>query len=109
MILLERNGVKPLYIQIYEHIRDEIISGQLREGHRLSATRAQAEKLGVSRNTVEQAYLQLCSEGYLENRRGSGYYVRYVDALLTDRDSAERKMQSFHRQSSSGAQNPPAS
>ena len=45
MILLERNGVKPLYIQIYEHIRDEIISGQLREGHRLSATRAQAEKL----------------------------------------------------------------
>lgn len=104
MILLERNGVKPLYIQIYEHIRDEIISGQLREGHRLSATRAQAEKLGVSRNTVEQAYLQLCSEGYLENRRGSGYYVRYVDALLTDRDSAERKMQSFHRQSSSGAQ-----
>ena len=57
MILLERNGVKPLYIQIYEHIRDEIISGQLREGHRLSATRAQAEKLGVSRKTEGEAVI----------------------------------------------------
>ena len=68
MIILDRNSRKPLYLQIYEHIRNEIIEGELKEGHRLSATRRQAENLGVSRNTVEQAYMQLCSEGYLENR-----------------------------------------
>lgn len=100
MILLDRNSARPLYIQIYEHIRDEIISGELAEGRRLSATRQQAENLGVSRNTVEQAYLQLCSEGYLENRRGSGYYVRHVDASLIDPAAASRRMSSFHRERS---------
>lgn len=100
MILLDRNSAKPLYIQIYEHIRDEIISGELIEGRRLSATRRQAETLGVSRNTVEQAYLQLCSEGYLENQRGSGYYVRHVDASLIDPVAVSKRMGNFHRESS---------
>ena len=63
MIILDRTSKQPLYIQIYKHIRDEIISDRLAEGHRLSATRVQAQALGVSRNTVEQAYLQLCAEG----------------------------------------------
>lgn len=97
MIVLNRTSKKPLYAQIYEHIRQEIISGELEEGHRLSATRAQAETLGVSRNTVEQAYLQLCSEGYLENKPGSGYYIKHVDASLAD--SGKRYI-SFHKERS---------
>lgn len=84
MINLDRSSKAPLYLQIYEHIRDEISTGELPEGYRLSATRKQAENIGVSRNTVEQAYQQLCSEGYLENRRGSGYYVRALDMSLID-------------------------
>lgn len=98
MIILDRETAKPLYLQIYEHIRDEIITGELPEGHRVSATRRQAENLGVSRNTVEQAYLQLCSEGYLENRRGSGYYVRHVDASLVDSSGVSKKLQAFHKE-----------
>ena len=84
MIQLDRNSTTPLYLQIYQHIRDEITEGQLQEGYRLSATRKQAENIGVSRNTVELAYQQLCSEGYLENRRGSGYYVRALDMSMID-------------------------
>ncbi|MCB6992717.1 PLP-dependent aminotransferase family protein [bacterium 210820-DFI.6.37] len=98
MIILDRESAKPLYLQIYQHIRDEIITGELEEGRRLSATRRQADNLGVSRNTVEQAYLQLCSEGYLENRRGSGYYVKHVDMSLLDSDTVSRKLQAFHRE-----------
>lgn len=101
MIILNRNSRKPLYMQIYEHIREEIISGTLKEGHRLSATRIQAEKLGVSRNTVDQAYMQLTSEGYLENRRGSGYYVRHVDASLADNRLASKKIRAFHTERAS--------
>lgn len=97
MIILDRKSQTPLYLQIYQHIRDEIISGELPEGHRLSATRRQADVLGVSRNTVEQAYLQLCSEGYLENRRGSGYYVKHVDLSLPG-SSLSRKPRAFHRE-----------
>lgn len=97
MIILDRNSKIPLYMQIYQHIRDEIIAGDLTEGHRLSATRSQAQQLGVSRNTVEQAYMQLTAEGYLDNRRGSGFYVRHVDASLTG-SFREKKLQDFHRQ-----------
>lgn len=97
MIILDRNGKIPLYMQIYQHIRDEIIAGDLTEGHRLSATRNQAQRLGVSRNTVDQAYMQLTAEGYLENRRGSGFYVRHVDASLAG-SVEEKKPQDFHRQ-----------
>ena len=102
MIILDRTSKKPLYAQIYQHIREEIISGELEEGHRLSATRTQAENLGVSRNTVELAYLQLCSEGYLENKRGSGYYVRYVDASLIDRDAVTKRMKAYHKEGGAG-------
>ena len=87
MINLDRSSATPLYLQIYEHIRDEIARGELQEGYRLSATRKQAENIGVSRNTVELAYQQLCSEGYLENRRGSGYYVRPLDMSMIDSKS----------------------
>lgn len=96
MIILDRTSKQPLYIQIYKHIRDEIISDRLAEGHRLSATRVQAQALGVSRNTVEQAYLQLCAEGYLENRPGSGYYVRCIDPELAGAAPAGEKDKSFH-------------
>lgn len=98
MIILEKNSRKALYIQIYEHIRDEIIAGELKEGHRLSATRIQAETLGVSRNTVEQAYMQLAAEGYLDSRQGSGFYVRYIDPSLADMGPSSGRLQSFHRQ-----------
>lgn len=102
MIILEKNSGKPLYIQIYEHIRDEIIAGDLKEGHRLSATRAQAESLGVSRNTVEQAYMQLAAEGYLESRQGSGFYVRYIDPSLAHISFMSGKLRDFHRERNSG-------
>lgn len=100
MIILDRKSKTPLYAQIYEHIRDEIISGELEEGRRLSATRTQAENLGVSRNTVELAYLQLCSEGYLENKRGSGYYVRYVDTSIIDSEAVSKRLKQFHKERS---------
>ena len=102
MIILDRASKIPLYTQIYQHIREEIISGELEEGHRLSAIRTQAENLGVSRNTVELAYLQLCSEGYLKNKRGSGYYVKHVDASLIDKEAVTKRMQEYHRARSAG-------
>lgn len=98
MIILDRKTKIPLYEQIYRHIRDEISAGELVAGHRLTATRAQAANLGVSRNTVELAYLQLCSEGYLENKPGSGYYVNHINADLIGTDPIDR-LQGMHVES----------
>jgi GntR family transcriptional regulator/MocR family aminotransferase len=65
----------PLFRQLYEGLRRHILDGSLAAGMRLPATRGLARDLGVSRNTVLNAYEQLLAEGYLEGRLGSGTYV----------------------------------
>jgi GntR family transcriptional regulator / MocR family aminotransferase len=75
----------PLYQALYTHMRAAILSGELKDGMKLPSTRALADELNVSRNTVLNAYRQLLAEGYLESREGSGTFVAHVlpDLLLT--------------------------
>ena len=68
----------PLYQQVYAQLRSAILSGELKGGSRLPSTRALAEELSVSRNTILNAYRQLMAEGYIESARGSGTYVARV-------------------------------
>ncbi|MDQ2744250.1 MAG: PLP-dependent aminotransferase family protein [Chloroflexota bacterium] len=65
----------PLHRQVYEAIRSSILTGRLRPGDRMPATRALAGDLSLSRTTVTVAYDQLQAEGYLLGRHGSGTYV----------------------------------
>jgi GntR family transcriptional regulator/MocR family aminotransferase len=65
----------PYYMQLYLHFSQEIKSKQIPSGTRLPAIRRLSEHLRISRNTVEAAYLQLISEGYVESRPRSGLYV----------------------------------
>lgn len=69
------SGKKSLYEQLYDSIKHEILDGKLPDGTRLPSKRAQAERLGVSVITVENAYAQLLAEGYIAARERSGYYV----------------------------------
>lgn len=72
---------KHLYEQIYEYIRDEMKEGKLLAGEKLPSTRSLAEYLQVSRSTVELAYAQLLSEGYIESIPCRGYFICRVDEL----------------------------
>jgi len=74
-LALEADSLVPLYRQIYEKIREAILTGQLAGGVRLPPSRALATELGVSRNTVVNAFEQLMAEGYLEGKIGAGTYV----------------------------------
>lgn len=65
----------PLHRQLYEEIRSAVLSGRLKAGQRLPATRALAQDLGIARITVSLAYECLLSEGYLQATRGSGTFV----------------------------------
>lgn len=70
-----------LYEQIYCYIRDEIRAGRLTKGEKLPSTRSLAEFLQISRSTAETAYEQLLSEGYIESRPSSGFYVADIEGL----------------------------
>jgi GntR family transcriptional regulator / MocR family aminotransferase len=74
-VSLDESLSLPLYRQLYEGLREAILSGRLRPGQRLPSTRALARDLSVSRNTVSLCYAELEAEGYLSGRHGSGTYV----------------------------------
>nr|WP_199111115.1 PLP-dependent aminotransferase family protein [Collimonas sp. PA-H2] len=65
----------PLNRQIYQAIREAILSQLLPSAMQLPSSRDLARELGISRNTVTYAYEQLIAEGYLETRAGSGTYI----------------------------------
>lgn len=64
--------------QLYDGLRGAILSGQFRAGTRLPSTRALADSLGVSRNTVHTAFEQLILEGLLTGQQGAGTFVAEV-------------------------------
>ncbi|HEV2676034.1 MAG TPA: PLP-dependent aminotransferase family protein [Aliidongia sp.] len=64
--------------RIVESVIGLIEGGTLKTGERLPAIRRAAENHGVSKNTLADAYDRLVALGYLEARRGSGYYVRPI-------------------------------
>ena len=72
---LDRGHMLPLQDQLFEHLRQLIISGKLKPNTRVIATRFLAEQTGVSRTTVLLAYEKLISEGYLETRPAIGTFV----------------------------------
>jgi GntR family transcriptional regulator/MocR family aminotransferase len=86
-IALDQTSALPLYRQLYNALRGAILAGQLKAGARLPATRALANALAISRNTVMNAYAQLLAEGYIEGEVGSGTYVARTlpDELLQAR------------------------
>lgn len=81
LVPIDAKSNKPLYEQIYAHIRREIRSGGLKTGERLPSTRTLAEHLKVSRSTTQMAYDQLVAEGYAEARPYRGYFVARLEEL----------------------------
>lgn len=93
MIPLNGGRGKPLYEQIYDYIRKNIADGKISRGERLPSTRLLSAHLQVSRSTAELAYEQLLSEGYIESKRGSGYYVSDISGLYFSSRCANRQRQ----------------
>lgn len=73
-IALNRDASVPLHRQLYEGLRAAILTGH-GAGTRLPSTRTLAAELGISRNTVSEAFAQLLAEGYVEGRPGAGTFV----------------------------------
>src|SRR5271165_3384081 len=72
---IDRDSIVPIYQQIYEDLREAILTGTLPESTRLPPERSLAEKLNVNRSTVVHAYRELVADGLIEQRVGSGSRV----------------------------------
>lgn len=81
MIALDAKSRKPLYEQIYDYMKREMLEGTIVPGERLPSARALSGFLGVSRSTTDLAYDQLQAEGYIKSEPRKGYFAADVRLL----------------------------
>lgn len=101
------NNRRKLYIQVYDYYKNLIENGRLTEGEKLPSIRRCAEERGVSKTTIEQAYMCLCDDGYILPKSQSGYYVSKRGRTLKKQEKSvkteDEKQRVLYDFSSSGA------
>ena len=68
-------SMRPVYLQIYSQLKEDIINGHYPYNTKLPSKRLLADETQTSTVTVEHAYALLCDEGYIEARERSGFFV----------------------------------
>ena len=81
MKLLQNSGV-PIYQQIAEQLKTDILAGKLKEGEYLPSIRGLARELKISVITTMKAYELLETEGLVTAAQGKGFYVNAQDSEM---------------------------
>ncbi|MCR4896178.1 MAG: GntR family transcriptional regulator [Lachnospiraceae bacterium] len=81
-IIINNSSGVPIYEQIEEQIKEQILSGELREGDALPSMRVLAKDLKISIITTKRAYEDLERDGYTESVVGKGSFVKGVSTEL---------------------------
>jgi len=79
MFILKNTDSTPLYQQLFLQIREKILSGAFPAHYKLPSIRDLSDELGISRNTVDGAFQELCAEGYIYSKARSGYFVSDIE------------------------------
>ena len=81
-IIISNSSGKPIYEQITDQVKSQIMSGQLKAGDALPSMRALAQSLRISLITTKRAYNDLEAEGFIETVAGKGSFVAAQDPEL---------------------------
>lgn len=74
----------PIYIQVMETIKMDVMSGQLKPNDKIPSVRELALSLSVNPNTIQKALSELEREGFLVTERAVGRYVADNQQLIQD-------------------------
>lgn len=97
------DGERPIYLQVMEHMKVGIISGELPPGSRISAVRDLAAAASVNPNTMQKALGELEREGLLYTQRTNGRFVTEDSELIGElryqiaKDKLTDFVQQMHR------------
>jgi GntR family transcriptional regulator len=90
MIQIVTGDARPIFKQIVDGIRMQIMTGQLQVGEKLPSVRGLSMQLTVNTNTVAKAYTELLSLGLVESRKGLGLFVIQPKQILSDQERLTR-------------------
>ncbi|HDR7660026.1 TPA: GntR family transcriptional regulator [Bacillus wiedmannii] len=74
----------PIYVQVIEYIKKEIVTGRLAPGDKIPAVRELAGELQVNPNTIQRTFQELELESISETRRGTGRFVTMDEEKITE-------------------------
>ncbi len=77
-ISINKNSKTPLYIQLYDYIKNEIVNNNFKANYKLPSIREAASLLNISKTTIENTYNQLIVEGYIENIPKKGFFINEI-------------------------------
>lgn len=78
-ILISNSSDEPIYLQIVNQIKEQIVKGELPESHSLPSIRSLAKELKISVITTKRAYDELENEGFIVTVAGKGSYVAAIN------------------------------
>ena len=81
MVQLNYRDARPIYTQITDGFRDQILAGVLRNGDKLPSVRELAQQLSINPNTIQRAYRELEMQGWIATVAGKGCFVCGVPAV----------------------------
>lgn len=79
-IIISNSSGVPIYEQIEEQIKSQILSGELIEGDALPSMRVLAKELKISIITTKRAYEDLERDGFIESITGKGSFVKGINS-----------------------------
>ena len=75
MIHLNYRDARPIYSQIVDGFRDQILAGILQSGERMPSVRELATELAINPNTIQRAYRELEMQGWIASVPGKGSFI----------------------------------
>ena len=96
-ILIDNKSGEPIYNQIYSQIKNQIISGELKEDEMLPSIRGLAKDLRISFITTKRAYEELEKEGFIYTLPAKGCYVAPKNIELL-REENLKKLEAYIEQ-----------
>lgn len=81
-LIVNHSSMWPIYDQIADQVKDQIMHGKLAAGEALPSVRTLAKELKVSALTVKKAYDTLEAEGFVHTVHGKGSFVAFADQSL---------------------------
>lgn len=72
---MEFNNNIPIYLQVMERIKQDIVSGKLKPGEKMPSSREYSNELGINFNTVARVYKELEAEEIVFTKRGLGTFI----------------------------------
>jgi len=81
-LIVNHSSMWPIYDQIADQVKDQIMHGKLAAGEALPSVRTLAKELKVSALTVKKAYDTLEAEGFIHTVHGKGSFVTFADQSL---------------------------